>query len=95
MFHSRLKSMLAAPLRIFLQAIASLRESSRRLYSHASLAAQLKTTLPTSVIVLGRAWVYGTGAVRFGEGALLYPDLHLETRGSATIALGDGSPSPE
>lgn len=34
--------------------------------------------------------VYGTGAIQFGKNALLYPDLHLETQGSATITLGDG-----
>jgi acetyltransferase-like isoleucine patch superfamily enzyme len=87
---SSIKSMLVAPLRTMLRATAALRESFRRLYSHASLAAQLKTTLPPSVVVLGRTMVYGTGAIQFGKKALLYPDLHLETQGSATITLGDG-----
>jgi len=89
MFHSHLKSVLVAPLKLFLQAISGLGESFRRLYSHASLAAQLHTELPTSVVVLGRTWVYGTGAVRFGNAALIYPDLHLETQGAATITLGE------
>ena len=89
MFHSHLKSVLAAPLKLFLQAVSGLGESFRRLYSHASLAAQLHTKLPTSVVVLGRTWVYGTGAVRFENSALIYPDLHLETQGAATITLGD------
>jgi acetyltransferase-like isoleucine patch superfamily enzyme len=90
MFHSHLKSVLAAPLKLFLQALSGLAESSRRLYSHASLAAQLHTKLPTSVVVLGRTWVYGTGAVHFGNSALIYPDLHLETQGAAMITFGDG-----
>jgi len=90
MFHSRLKSLLVVPLRGMLRAIACFQESTRRLYSHASLAAHLRTPLPTSVVVLGRAWVYGTGDVRFGDTALIYPDLHIETQGSATIILGKG-----
>jgi acetyltransferase-like isoleucine patch superfamily enzyme len=89
MFHSHLKSVLVAPLKLFLQAVSGLGESFRRLYSHALLAAQLHTKLPTSVVVLGRTWVYGTGAVHFGRSALIYPDLHLETQGSAMITLGD------
>jgi acetyltransferase-like isoleucine patch superfamily enzyme len=84
------KSLLVAPLRIFLRTTVALREPAWRLYMHASLAAQLRFSLPPSVVVLGRVWVYGTGAIRFGEGTLLYPDLHLETLGSATITLGDG-----
>jgi acetyltransferase-like isoleucine patch superfamily enzyme len=89
MFHSHLKSVLVAPLKLFLQATSGLGESFRRLYFHATLAAQLATKLPTSVVVLGRTWVYGTGAIRFGNAGLIYPDLHLETQGSAIITLGD------
>lgn len=83
------KSLLVAPIRTCLRATAALSESSRRLYHHASLAAHLRHKLPTSVVVLGRARVYGTGAIHFGEAALLYPDLHLETQDSASITLGD------
>jgi acetyltransferase-like isoleucine patch superfamily enzyme len=90
MFHSHLKSVLVAPLKQLLQAASGLGESFRRVYSHASLAAHLQTKLPTSVVVLGRTWVYGTGAIRFGNASLIYPDLHLETQGSAMITLGDG-----
>jgi len=85
-----LKSAIVAPLRIVLRLTAKLFESVRRIYSHASLAAHLKTPLPPSVVVLGRAIVYGTGQVQFGSGILLYPDLHLETHGSASITIGDG-----
>jgi acetyltransferase-like isoleucine patch superfamily enzyme len=83
------KSLLSTALRSLLKASAKTRESFRRLRSHASLAAQLKFPLATSVVVLGRIWVYGTGAVRFGEETLLYPDLHLETQDAATIQFGD------
>ncbi len=84
------KSLLVAPLRVLLRISAKLRESARRLWAHAALAGQLKAPLPASVVVLGRTCIYGTGAIRFGEDALLYPDLHLETQSQATITLGDG-----
>jgi acetyltransferase-like isoleucine patch superfamily enzyme len=84
------KSLLVAPIRFALRVSARLSESTRRIYSHAALAAHLKTPLPSSVVVLGRTCVYGTGQVHFGNDILLYPDLHLETQGSASITLGDG-----
>jgi acetyltransferase-like isoleucine patch superfamily enzyme len=84
------KSLLAAPIRTVLRICARLSESTRRIYSHAALAAHLKTPLPSSVVVLGRTSVYGTGQVHFGNDILLYPDLHFETQGSASITLGDG-----
>ncbi len=34
--------------------------------------------------------VHGTGRVQFGEHCLLYPDLHLETQGNASIQVGAG-----
>ena len=85
-----LKSALVAPLRIGLRLTSKLFESVRRVYSHAALAAHLKTPLPASVVVLGRAIVYGTGQIHFGNDILLYPDLHLETQGPASITIGDG-----
>jgi acetyltransferase-like isoleucine patch superfamily enzyme len=85
-----LKSLLSAPLTRFLRATAGLRESLGRLRAHASLAGQLKFPLSSSVVVLGRVLVYGTGAVRFGGDTLLYPDLHLETQGPALISFGSG-----
>lgn len=87
---SGLKNLITTPLRIFFRATSKLRESARRIRHHASLAAQLQPHLPSSVVTLGHVWVYGTGAIQFGEHALLYPDLHLETQGDARISLGDG-----
>lgn len=84
------KTLLSAPLRWLLHGTAKLHESVRRLYSHASLAAQLSVPLPASVVVLGKTWVYGTGAIQFGPNTLLYPDQHLETQSPAVITLGDG-----
>jgi len=85
-----LKSTLSAAIAAFLRPLAGFEESLRRIVAHARLASRLKTPLPASVVVLGRTWVYGTGNIRFGEDALLYPDLHLETQQHATIVLGDG-----
>ena len=87
---SALKSLLVAPLRTVLRATAGLRESSRRLYHPAALAAQLHDPLPASVVVLGPAQVYGSARIRFGRDTLLYPGLHLETQSPAAITLGDG-----
>ncbi len=84
------KSMLSASMQKLLRVSARMRGSFFKLRSHASLAAQLQFDLPSSVVVLGRVWTYGTGAVRFGKDTLLYPDLHLETQGAATISFGDG-----
>lgn len=61
----------------------------RRLSAHAALSSDLLPRLPASVVVLGRASVFGTGNIRFGENVLLYSDLHLETQGSAVIDVGD------
>ncbi len=84
------KASISAPIASALRATLRFRESLRRLHSHASLAAQLKTRLPASAVVLGKNWVYGTGDVCFGNDALLYPDLHLETHDHARIQLGSG-----
>jgi acetyltransferase-like isoleucine patch superfamily enzyme len=86
----RLKSILLLPVRIVLAATLKLRRAWVRLYSHAHLETQLSTKLPKSVVVLGRMFVDGTGAVEFGEACYLYPDLHLETRDGAVIKIGDG-----
>jgi acetyltransferase-like isoleucine patch superfamily enzyme len=85
-----LKSLFVAPLRFALRVTSKLVERLRRIYSHAALAAHLKTRLPASVVVLGRTHVYGTGQVHFGNEILLYPDLHIETHETASITLGDG-----
>ncbi len=87
----RLKSILLLPLRALLAATLRLRKSLGRLYSHASLESQLATTLPKSVVVLGKVFVDGSGAVEVGEDCYFYPDLHLETRAAATIRIGDGA----
>jgi len=84
------KTTLSAPIRVALAATSKLRESTRRLFSHASLAAQLRTKLPGTVVVLGKMFVDGTRRVQFGTNILLYPELHFETQGDASIVIGDG-----
>jgi acetyltransferase-like isoleucine patch superfamily enzyme len=84
------KSRLSAILSALLRGTASAREGWRRLYAHASLAAELDVPLPASTVLLGSVAVYGTGHIHFGEDILLYPGLHFETQGQARIDLGDG-----
>ena len=86
----RMKTLMSGVVGLWLRATSKLREPLRRIYSHASLAEQLQSKLPASVVVLGRVAVYGTGAISVGEDCLLYPDLHLETHGAATVAIGGG-----
>ena len=76
---------MAAPLRSARQA----REDLRRLLAHASLSADLPSSLPASAVVLGKVSLLGTRNIRFGENVLLYPGLHLETQGDAWIEVGD------
>jgi acetyltransferase-like isoleucine patch superfamily enzyme len=68
-----------------------MREALRRIHAFSALAADLDVPLPPSVVVLGHASVYGTAKVHFGEGTLLYPDLHLETQDTAIIVVGEGA----
>jgi len=87
---SGLKTLLAAPLRLWLTATAKLRQSAKRVYAHASLASELTKPLPMSVVVLDRLSVHGTGEISFGEDCFLYPEIHLETQGAAAITVGAG-----
>jgi acetyltransferase-like isoleucine patch superfamily enzyme len=86
----RVKSASSGLLSGLLRGTTSLREGFERIYAHALLAAELREPLPASVIVLGRVSIHGTGRIRIGENVLLYPDVHLETRGDGHIELGDG-----
>jgi acetyltransferase-like isoleucine patch superfamily enzyme len=85
-----IKSALSALLSGLMRTTAPLREAAERIYAHALLSATLREPLPSSVIVLGRVSIHGTGRIRMGENVLLYPDVHLETQENALIELGDG-----
>ncbi len=84
-----MKGILSKAISTLLRATRSVQSGMCRLWHHARLASQLQYPLPASVVVEGRAYVYGTGAIRIGENALLYPHLYLETQPGAEIALGD------
>lgn len=88
--HSTLKPLLLTPLRAWFRATARIRSLGTRLLAHARLAAALRHPLPSSVVVLGDAQVHGTGNIRFGEDALLYPGVYLETEDEGEIVLGRG-----
>ncbi len=86
----RLKTLLAAPLTAWFRATAGARKTLRRIVHFSALRAATVDPLPATVVVLGQTFVDGTRRVRLGEHCLLYPDLHLETQGNATITVGDG-----
>jgi acetyltransferase-like isoleucine patch superfamily enzyme len=62
---------------------------ARQLHSYARLQGKLSVPLPTSTVVMGHVWVFGSGRIHCGENLLLYPEVHLETQNDATIILGD------
>lgn len=83
------KSALAAPMVFCHQLLGDALEGWRRLSAFTALRARLSVPLPHSTVVLGPAWVYGTGCVRCGEGLLIYPNQYMETHGEGEIILGD------
>lgn len=85
-----LKSLLTRPLTLFFRATAGWRRSVTRIRSHALLASCLTESLDASVVVLGPVEVHGTGRIRVGRNALLYPGLYLETEEDGSIEIGDG-----
>ena len=84
------KFILSSSYAAWLRATASVRQSMRRIAAHAHLSSALQHPVPASVVILGRAQVYGTGQVMLGERLLLYPQLYLETLDHGSIQIGDG-----
>jgi len=84
-----IKALIGTPIHWVLRGTRDLRESLGRLYAHAHLASQLAPKLPDSVVVLGKAQVFGSRQIQFGEGCFLFPSLYLETQGEARISVGD------
>ncbi|HTW79618.1 MAG TPA: acyltransferase [Terracidiphilus sp.] len=60
-----------------------------RCRNHALLSSALAVSLPDSVVVLGPPELHGTGLIRLGREALLFPGLYLETREGGSIEIGD------
>jgi acetyltransferase-like isoleucine patch superfamily enzyme len=84
-----LKSILLTPFRLWFALTSRLARSASRLRFHAALANKLSLPMPRSTVVLGPVFVDGTGAASIGQECYLYPDLHIETRETATITIGD------
>lgn len=84
-----MKALLTRALAAPLAATRGLREGACRLCAHALLSSDLEHRLPSSVVVLGKVFVFGTRNITVGNDVLLYPALHLETQGEASITIGD------
>jgi acetyltransferase-like isoleucine patch superfamily enzyme len=82
------KPFLSRTLAGFYRATAKVRMLAAKLNAHALLASEIKHPLPASVVVMGRCFVDGTGAVQIGENCLFYPELHFETREDAVLRIG-------
>jgi len=61
-----------------------------RVWSLARLQEATGTPVHASNVVLGPVDVLGTGNIRLGRDALIYPGVHLETQGAGRIEIGDG-----
>jgi acetyltransferase-like isoleucine patch superfamily enzyme len=83
-FKQVLSKMLEAPLRM----TEALRRRFSRGYYHARLSGMLLGRLPSSAVVAGSVYVFGTGNIHIGENLLLEPHVHLETQGMGWIVLG-------
>jgi acetyltransferase-like isoleucine patch superfamily enzyme len=59
------------------------------LWSFARLQESLGTSLHPSNVILGPVAVDGTGNIRMGRNARIYPGVLLETQGAGQIVLGD------
>jgi acetyltransferase-like isoleucine patch superfamily enzyme len=76
--------------RLVFRATEPLCRNLNRLRDHAYLSSSLSMPLDSSVVVLGRSEVHGTGMVHIGRDALLYPALYFETKDSGSIDIGEG-----
>src|ERR1700744_3569921 len=85
-----LKIVISTPLKSILRMLRPVRKNLRRLQAHASLAADITTSLPSSAVIEGKVDVYGTRNIHIGEDVLFFPDIHLETREDASIRIADG-----
>ncbi len=84
----KIKSSLTSLLSLYYRATYGLRRDLENIRNHALLSSRLIMPLDASVVVLGPVEVHGTGMIRIGRGALLYPALYFETEESGTIQIG-------
>lgn len=64
-------------------------ETARRLWALARLRQDTGRAVHPSNVVLGAVDIQGTGRIRLGRRALIYPNVCLETQGQGEIHLGD------
>lgn len=86
----KVKSLLSSCLAWMYRATASVRLDLGRIRNHALLSSRLASPLDASAVVMGTTEVHGTGRIRFGKDALLYPGIYLETEEDGRIEIGDG-----
>jgi acetyltransferase-like isoleucine patch superfamily enzyme len=87
---SRIKASCSSLLSAMFRATTGVRRDLRRLVAHAQLSSRLAEPLDISVVVMGPSEVHGTGRIRIGRNALIYPDLFLETKEMGAIEMGEG-----
>ena len=87
---SKIKASYSSLLSAMFRATTRLRRDIKQLRSHALLSSRLAEPLDASVVVMGSPEVHGTGRVRIGQKALIYPGLYLETEEMGAIELGEG-----
>jgi acetyltransferase-like isoleucine patch superfamily enzyme len=85
----KLKVLLSLLLSAVFRITTGVRRNLQRIHSHALLSSRLTAPLDVSIVVMGPPEVHGTGKVRFGHDALIFPGLYLETEEAGSIEIGD------
>lgn len=85
---TKIKALFSALLSAMFRATTRMRRDVKQLRSHALLSSRLEEPLDASVVVMGPPEVHGTGRIRIGQNALIYPGLYLETKEMGAIELG-------
>ncbi len=65
-------------------------EGAARIWRVARLAADIRHPVDSSVVLLGKVEVRGTGDIQLGRELYFYPGLYLETQQTGKIVIGDG-----
>ncbi len=64
-------------------------ERLKRVWAHARLRQQIRSDVPSSVVILGVPEVQGSRRIYLGENLFLYRDLYFETQGDGEIHVGN------
>jgi acetyltransferase-like isoleucine patch superfamily enzyme len=79
-------SLLLWPLALLMRTMGA---KLQALWSFARLQESIAAPLHASNVILGAVAVEGTGNIRIGRNARIYPGVLLETQGSGRIVIGD------